>query len=130
MTPVEAFLATLDAAYPRADMKNSWWLGNGLIELKRRPRPDCITLVGFWVAPNRRNAGHGAAMLDVLCGLADRHGVHIDTWADPYDADRESKRAVPKAPALRAWYARWGFEPVPRWKRGRHPLLLRTARPR
>lgn len=102
-----AVLAALDAAYPRANLPGSWWLGNGLIEVRA-----CwgrLHLLGFWVSPNRRRAGHGAAMLDVVCGLADRAGVQIDTWADRYDKAHEGLHNG----ELRAWYARWGFAPHP-----------------
>lgn len=97
----------LDAAYPRANMPHAWWLGNGLIEL--REVRGWVQLEGFWIAPNRRKQGHGAAMLDLVCGLADRHGVVIDTWADRYDRKHEGLYNG----ELRAWYARWGFKPHP-----------------
>lgn len=104
--PAGVMLA-LDAAYPRANLPGSWWLGNGLIEVRAcRGR---LLLEGFWVSPNRRRMGHGAAMLDLVCGLADRFGAEIDTWADRYDKAHEGLYNG----ELRAWYARWGFAPHP-----------------
>lgn len=97
----------LDITYPRANLPGAWWLGNGMVELRAvRGR---LLLEGFWVAPNRRQQGHGAAMLDIVCGLADRAGVEIDTWADRYDKKHEGLYNG----QLRDWYARWRFFPHP-----------------
>lgn len=109
--PVDQLIKCLDAGYPRADMRHSFWLGNGLIECRATSAGYLLLLIGFWVASNRRHLGHGAAMLDTLTGLADRLQVEIRTWADPYDADRESKATLMKAKELERWYARWGFVP-------------------
>ena len=124
-SPAASLIAALDAAYPRADMKHSWWLGNGLIEVEARK--GYVLLVGFWVSPNRRHLGHGSLMLDTLCALADRLGVTIRTWADPYDADREARRSLMKAAELREWYARWGFLPNGRRAPIGKPKLVRRA---
>lgn len=105
--PVERLLLQLDQAYPRANLENSWWLGNGLIEVRAVRRR--LLLEGFWVAPNRRRLGYGAAMLDLLTGLADRTGTTIDTWADRYDASPQ--KGGLRNGELREWYARWGFKP-------------------
>lgn len=113
-------LADLDRSYPRANLTGSWWLGNGLVEVRMcRGR---LRLEGFWVAPNRRQQGHGAAMLDVVCGLADRNGVVIETWADRYDVSKVKTGL--RNGELRAWYARWGFAPHPT----RKGWLLREPR--
>ncbi|WVW77476.1 hypothetical protein Bhz59_00090 [Stenotrophomonas phage vB_SmaS_Bhz59] len=108
--PARRLLRDLDMLYPRANLENSWWLGHGLIEVRDSYRRR-ILLEGFWIAPNRRNLGHGAAMLDTLTGLADRHGVAIDTWADRYDVGKVKTGL--RNGELREWYARWGFKPHP-----------------
>lgn len=95
-------LLAFDAAYPRAPIPHAWWLGNGYIEA--RNIHNRLTVEGLWVAENRRNQGHGAAMLDVLCGLADREGAITQMRVHAYSA-REGLNNK----QLRAWYKRWGF---------------------
>lgn len=120
------FFNSLNLLYPMADMDDAWWLGSGLIEVRPTETDGLVQLVGFWVAPNRRNEGHGSSMLDTLCGLADRSEINIVTWAEPYCADREKKKNLMKKEALMKWYSRWNFsKPLTGDHKG---LLIRTSR--
>ena len=72
-----------------------------------------VTIHRLWApAPGQ---GHGSTMLQTLCGLADRHDIHIHLKAlpfgnKPYPLTRDS---------LVDWYRRHGFE-------GTHKKLIRT----
>jgi hypothetical protein len=74
-----------------------------------------VTVHRIWThAPGQ---GHGSAILNTLCTLADQHDIHIHLkalpfGATPYPLSRDS---------LLDWYRRHGFE-------GTHKKLVRTPR--
>jgi hypothetical protein len=74
-----------------------------------------VTVHRIWtLAPGQ---GHGSAMLQTICGLADRHGIHIHLKALPFG----NKPYPLTRDGLLDWYRRHGFE-------GTHKKLIRTPR--
>lgn len=59
----------------------------------------------LWVHPRERGAGIAAALMTMLCYLADREGQRIRLWTKPFACrDRSPYSLVP-------FYAKFGFEP-------------------
>ena len=84
--------------WPRARMD-----GPVIFEV-RATRSHRLRIESLWVSPSVRGQGYASRTLRQITSLADRHGVACELVARPYDG------GPLRVGALRAWYARHGFE--------------------
>lgn len=73
------------------------------VRLKRLGR-DIVIVQLISVPPSQRGLGMGQRVLDILCGWADREGVHLALSPSPHFGS-DQRRLV-------AWYGRHGFTPT------------------
>lgn len=58
-----------------------------------------------------RGKGHGSEAMRWICNLADKYGVTMKLWIQPFGA--KPKKGEPKKlnmPQLKEWYKRFGFQ--------------------
>lgn len=72
----------------------------------------------------RRGQGHAAALLKLLTGICDRHGVTLLAQASAYYGDAQGMNQV----SLLAWYERHDFE-VDRDRTTQPPLVWYPRKP-
>ena len=86
-------------------VKGTTLFGPALVGLRASARG--VEISDLWVSPSARGEGPGVRILRTCIEQAYFHNVHL--WVRPCPFDR-TPGDMNKA-ALRAWYARHGFEP-------------------
>lgn len=97
---IAAIAALGDVGY----VKGTTLMGPAFVGLRASARG--VEITDLWVSPSARREGHGDRLLRTCIEQAQCHNVHL--WVRPCPFDRTPGDMG--KPALRAWYARHGFE--------------------
>lgn len=94
---------------PAGPVHNSYWLGQGYIELSQFSGK--VRLGAVFVMPALRGQGLGSQYLKQVLEMCDVHRLDCTCRAQPFGQVQGDERSL-TVPALQAWYRRHGFVDV------------------
>jgi GNAT superfamily N-acetyltransferase len=94
---------------PAGPVPNSYWLGQGYIELSQFSGK--VRLGAVFVMPALRGQGLGSQYLKQVLEMCDVHRLDCTCRAQPFGQVQGDEKSL-TVPALKAWYRRHGFVEV------------------
>ena len=99
-------IKTSFGCYPAGPVHNSYWLGEGYVELSQFSGK--VRFSAVFVLPEYRGQGLGRQYLMKVLDMCDAYGFDCTCSAHPFGDVRPQERHMAAA-ELKAWYKRHGF---------------------